>query len=71
MVFLTPNGTRNSLFWPTGTETNFKVNTITQALDPWKSKLTFLKGIKSNPALQMGELGQTLGSEHARGPVVY
>ena len=67
VVFLTPNGTRNSLFWPTGTETSFKVNTITQAMDPWKSKLTFLKGIKLNPALQMGELGQTLGSEHARG----
>jgi uncharacterized protein DUF1552 len=67
VVFLTPNGTRNSLFWPTGTETSFKVNTITQAMDPWKSKLTFLKGIKLNPALQTGELGQTLGSEHARG----
>ena len=67
VVFLTPNGTRNSLFWPTGTESNFKVNTITQAMDPWKSKLTFLRGIKLNPALQMGELGQTLGSEHARG----
>jgi len=67
VVVLTPNGTRNSLFWPTGTETNFKVNTLTQALDPWKSNLTFLKGIKLNPALQMGELGQTLGSEHARG----
>ncbi|HEY8924568.1 MAG TPA: DUF1552 domain-containing protein [Polyangia bacterium] len=67
VVFLTPNGTRNSLFWPSGTETNFKVNTLTQPMDPWKSKLTFLKGIKLNPALQTGELGQTLGSEHARG----
>ena len=24
VVFLTPNGTRNALYWPTGTETNFK-----------------------------------------------
>ena len=34
---------------------------------PYKSKLTFLKGIKLNPSLQNGALGGTLGSEHARG----
>ena len=34
---------------------------------PYKSKLTFLKGIKLNPALQNGALGGTVGSEHARG----
>ena len=66
-MFATPNGTRNALFWPTGTETNFKLNTFTADLEPWKSKLTFLKGIKLNPALQNGALGGTVGSEHARG----
>ena len=66
-MFATPNGTRNSLFWPTGTETNFTLNTFTPDLEPYKSKLTFLKGIKLNPSLQNGALGGTLGSEHARG----
>jgi hypothetical protein len=67
VVFATPNGTRNSLFWPTGTETNFTLNTFTPDLGPFKNKLTFLKGIKLNPALQNGALGGTVGSEHARG----
>jgi len=67
VVMATPNGTRNSLFWPTGTETNFQLNTFTPDLAPFKSKLTFLKGIKLNPALQNGMLGGTVGSEHARG----
>jgi hypothetical protein len=67
VVFLTPNGTRNALYWPTGTETNFQLNTLMPDLAPYKSKLTFLKGIKLNPALQNGALGGTLGSEHARG----
>ena len=67
VVFTTPNGTRNSLFWPTGTEKSFTLNQITKPLEPYKSKLTFLKGIKLNPSLQNGALGGTLGSEHARG----
>ena len=67
VVFATPNGTRNSLFWPTGTETNFNFNTFTPDLAPYKSKLTFLKGIKLNPSLQNGALGGNVGSEHARG----
>src|SRR3569623_624016 len=67
VVFTQPNGTRNALFWPTGTETNFKMNTFTADLEPYKSKLTFLKGITLNPALQPGMLGGTVGSEHARG----
>jgi len=67
VVFTTPNGTRNSLFWPTGSETDFKLNQITAPLEAHKSKLTFLKGIKLNDSLQNGQLGGTLGSEHARG----
>lgn len=67
IVFATPNGTRNNMFWPTGTETNYRLNTITADLAPWTSKLTFLKGVRLNDSLQNGALGGTLGSEHARG----
>ncbi|HEX2670419.1 MAG TPA: DUF1552 domain-containing protein [Polyangiaceae bacterium] len=67
VVIHTPNGTRNALFWPTGSEKSFTLNTITKPLEPYKSKLTFLKGIKLNDALQNGALGGTVGSEHARG----
>jgi len=66
-VFFTPNGTRTSLFWPTGTETSFQLNTLTAPLEAYKSRLTFLKGIRLNDSLQNGALGGTLGSEHARG----
>jgi hypothetical protein len=67
VVVHTPNGTRNSLFWPTGTEKSFTLNQLTKPLEPYKNKLTFLKGIKLNDSLQNGALGGTLGSEHARG----
>jgi len=67
VVFATPNGTRNSLFWPTGTESDFQLNQITKPLAPYQKKLTFLKGIRLNDSLQNGALGGTLGSEHARG----
>ena len=32
VIFTTPNGTRANLFWPTGTETNFTLNTLTSML---------------------------------------
>jgi hypothetical protein len=67
VVFATPNGTRNDLFWPTGSETSFELNQLSAPLEPYKSKLTFLKGIRLNDSLQNGALGGTLGSEHARG----
>jgi hypothetical protein len=67
VVIHTPNGTRNALYWPTGTETNFTLPTLTAPLNALKSKLTFLKGIRLNDALQNGALGGTVGSEHARG----
>src|SRR5262245_7782154 len=67
VVFATPNGTRNSLFWPTGTETNFTLPKLTADLTAIKAKLTFLKGIRLNDSLQNGALGGNLGSEHARG----
>ncbi len=49
------------------TERDFKLNTLTAPLEDHKGKLTFLKGIKLNDALQNGALGGTVGSEHARG----
>jgi hypothetical protein len=67
VVFSTPNGTRNNMFWPSGSETDYQLNTLTAPLEAHKQKLTFIRGIKLNPALQNGQLGQTLGSEHARG----
>jgi len=67
VVFSTPNGTRNNLFWPSGTETDFQLKTITAPLEDYKQKLTFLRGIRLNDSLQNGALGQNLGSEHARG----
>src|SRR3954462_8569590 len=67
VVIHTPNGTRNSLFWPTGSEKSFTLNQFTKPLEPYKNKLTFLKGIRLNDALQNGALGGTVGSQHARG----
>jgi len=67
LVFFTPNGTRNSLFWPSGSETNFQLGSLTSPLESFKDRLTFLKGIRLNDSLQNGFLGGTLGSEHARG----
>ncbi len=67
IVFTTPNGTRNALYWPTGTETNFTLPMITAPLQPYAQKLTFMKGIRLNDQLQNGSLGGNLGSEHARG----
>jgi hypothetical protein len=66
---MTPNGTRNSMFWPTGTESSFQLNTLTTPLAAFqmKNKLTFVRGIRLNDSLQNGALGGTLGSEHARG----
>ena len=36
VVVATPNGTRNSLFWPTGSETDFQLNQFTLPLEPYK-----------------------------------
>lgn len=62
-----PNGTRTSLFWPSGSGADYTLNTLTAPLAGLESKLTFLKGIRLNDALQNGALGGTVGSEHARG----
>lgn len=67
VVMHTPNGARNSLFWPSGSETNYTLPSITAPLEAFKDRLLFLKGIRLNDALQNGALGGTVGSEHARG----
>jgi hypothetical protein len=67
LVFATPNGVRNSLYWPSGSETSFTLPSITAPLEGFKDKLLFLRGIRLNDALQNGALGGTVGSEHARG----
>jgi hypothetical protein len=67
VVFTMPNGTRNDMFWPSGSGANYQLRPLTAPLEPFKSKLTFLKGIRLNDSLQDGALGGTLGSEHARG----
>ncbi len=64
IVFTTPNGTRNALYWPTS---DLTLPSITKPLEPYKQKLSFLKGIRLNDQLQNGSLGGMLGSEHARG----
>jgi hypothetical protein len=63
VIFTTPNGTRANNFWPTGTETSFTLNTLTSSLQSLKSKLTFLKGVQLNAAVQ----ARGAGSMHARG----
>jgi hypothetical protein len=63
VIFTTPNGTRANNFWPTGTETSFTLNTLTSGLQSLKSKLTFLKGVQLNAAVQ----ARGAGSMHARG----
>lgn len=67
LVFATPNGVRNSLFWPSGSETSFTLPMFSAPLDGFKDRLLFLRGIRLNDALQNGALGGTVGSEHARG----
>lgn len=62
-----PNGVRTSMFWPKGTGADYQLNTFTTPLESHKAKLTWLKGIRLNDALQNGALGGTVGSEHARG----
>ena len=49
VVFATPNGTRNSLFWPTGTETNFTLNTFTPDLDALQEQAHLPEGHQAEP----------------------
>jgi hypothetical protein len=70
IVFTTPNGTRNDLFWPTdngGGSLTFPQ--YTAPLDSFSDKLLFLDGIRHCSAVvgDNGFNGGLNGSEHARG----
>lgn len=70
VVFTTPNGTRNSLFWPTdngGGSLTFPQ--YTAPLEPFADSLLFLNGIRHCSAVvgDNGFNGSLNGSEHARG----
>ena len=49
VVFATPNGTRNSLFWPTGTETNFNFNTFTRRSRAVQEQADLPQGDQAEP----------------------
>ncbi len=69
VVFCTPNGTRNELFWPTQNGASLDFPQYTAPLKPFEQKLTFLDGITHCPAVvgDNGFNGGLNGSEHARG----
>jgi hypothetical protein len=48
LLVFSPNGTLESQFWPTGGETNFALakGSITEALEPFRAKLLFPKGLR-------------------------
>jgi hypothetical protein len=69
IVFATPNGTRNDLFWPSQSGTTLTFPQLTQPLEPFADRLLFLDGIRHCPAVvgDNGFNGGLNGSEHARG----
>lgn len=69
VVFATPNGTRNDLFWPTAGQAGLSFPELTAPLSGFQDRLLFLKGIRHNPAVvgDNGFAGGLNGSEHARG----
>lgn len=69
VVFATPNGTRNSLFWPTPGASGLSFPELTAPLAPHEEHLIFLDGIRHCPAVvgDNGFAGGLNGSEHARG----
>lgn len=70
IVFATPNGTRNDLFWPTDNGGgNLTFPEYTAPLEPHSDKLLFLDGIRHCSAVvgDNGFNGGLNGSEHARG----
>lgn len=69
VAIATPNGTRNDLFWPSGSAGSLTFPQLTAPLSPIQDKLLFLKGIRHCPAVvgDNGFNGAMNGSEHARG----
>lgn len=69
IVFATPNGTRNDLFWPTQNGDGMTFPQLTAPLANHQDKLLFLDGIRHCSAVvgDNGFAGGLNGSEHARG----
>lgn len=69
VVFATPNGTRNDLFWPTPGAAGLTFPQLTAPLAPYEEHLVFLDGIRHCAAVvgDNGFAGGLNGSEHARG----
>ncbi len=69
VVFATPNGTRNQLFWPTAGGGGLSFPELTAPLSSLAEHLVFLDGIRHCPAVvgDNGFAGGLNGSEHARG----
>lgn len=69
VVFATPNGTRNDLFWPMSGAAGLTFPQLTAPLAPYEEHLVFLDGIRHCPAVvgDNGFAGGLNGSEHARG----
>ncbi len=69
IVVAQPNGTRNDLFWPTGSAGALSFPEYTAPLAEIQDKLLFLKGIRHCSAVvgDNGFNGGLNGSEHARG----
>jgi hypothetical protein len=69
VAFETPNGTRNDLFWPSGSDGSLSFPQLTAPFAEIQDKLTFIRGIRHCPAVvgDNGFNGSMNGSEHARG----
>lgn len=63
LLVFTPNGTVPRAYWPTAgtSETDFELNTIMQPLEPFKSRLLVLRGLR----LAIAEAGP--GGPHQKG----
>ena len=69
IVVATPNGTRNSLFWPTMGASGMTFPQYTAPLADYADQLLFLDGMTHCPEVvgDNGFNGSVVGSEHARG----
>src|SRR5260370_11420509 len=48
LTWYTANGQMPAYWYPTGTETNFTLNTAHKPLEPYKSKLILFDGVKND-----------------------
>ncbi len=64
VVMFTPNGTVPSAFWPTGSETDFKLGPILEPLAAYQSRLLLLEGVNMNTRGTGPGNGHTQGIGH-------